>query len=335
MSLADRIVVMNDGVLQQVGTPVGGLSPSRQSVRRTVHRLAGHEHRRAPPCARMAARRRCHRFSAGFDLPAICCGMLERQEGRRSSLGVSGPRACWSAANRQPALPAGRGPSRSSPTAASTSSTSRSADGPCARAPTAGFVGKAGDQVWARIDPSQAHFFDTSRAPRSASDWLGGNMARIRLENISKSLRPPHGRRGPRPRRRRRRVLRAARPDRRRQDHDAAPDRRARKADRRPNPHQRRATSNDWGPAERDVALVLQQYSLYPRLTVRENLELSRSSRASATWQRREIEKRIDYASRTLRIEHICSTARPTGCRAARCSASRSAAPSCASRRSS
>ena len=27
-----------------------------------------------------------------------------------------------------------------------------------------------------------------------------------------------------------------------------------------------------WGPAERDVALVLQQYSLYPRLTVRENL---------------------------------------------------------------
>ncbi|TIP98203.1 MAG: ATP-binding cassette domain-containing protein, partial [Mesorhizobium sp.] len=29
----------------------------------------------------------------------------------------------------------------------------------------------------------------------------------------------------------------------------------------------------DWGAAERDVALVLQQYSLYPRYTVRENLE--------------------------------------------------------------
>src|SRR5215470_2452830 len=28
-----------------------------------------------------------------------------------------------------------------------------------------------------------------------------------------------------------------------------------------------------WGAAERDVALVLQQYSLYPRFTVRENLE--------------------------------------------------------------
>ena len=30
-----------------------------------------------------------------------------------------------------------------------------------------------------------------------------------------------------------------------------------------------------WTAAERDVALVLQQYSLYPRLTVRGNLELS------------------------------------------------------------
>ena len=29
----------------------------------------------------------------------------------------------------------------------------------------------------------------------------------------------------------------------------------------------------DWGAAERDVALVLQQYSLYPRYTVRQNLE--------------------------------------------------------------
>jgi multiple sugar transport system ATP-binding protein len=26
---------------------------------------------------------------------------------------------------------------------------------------TSGYVGRAGDRVWARIDPSQAHFFDT------------------------------------------------------------------------------------------------------------------------------------------------------------------------------
>ncbi len=60
----------------------------------------------------------------------------------------------------------------------------------------------------------------------------------------------------------------------------------------------------DWGPAERDTALVLQQYSLYPRLTVRENLSFplrSRVRRMSAA----DIDQRIAYASKTLRIEHL------------------------------
>src|SRR4030095_402054 len=34
-----------------------------------------------------------------------------------------------------------------------------------------------------------------------------------------------------------------------------------------------------WSAAERDVALVLQQYSLYPRYTVRENLEFPLKSK--------------------------------------------------------
>jgi multiple sugar transport system ATP-binding protein len=49
---------------------------------------------------------------------------------------------------------------------------------------------------------------------------------------------------------------------------------------------------------------VLQQYSLYPRLTVRDNLSFplkSRVRRMSAA----DIAKRIDYAARTLRIEHL------------------------------
>ena len=61
---------------------------------------------------------------------------------------------------------------------------------------------------------------------------------------------------------------------------------------------------NDWSPSQRDVALVLQQYSLYPRLTVRENLSFplrSKIRRASAA----EIEERVAYAARTLRIEHL------------------------------
>ena len=90
----------------------------------------------------------------------------------------------------------------------------------------------------------------------------------------------------------------------------------------------------DWGAAERDVALVLQQYSLYPRYTVRENLEFPLKSKI------RRVAGRRDQGARRARGARRCASstcwiARPTGCRAARCSASRSAAPSCASRASS
>ena len=61
---------------------------------------------------------------------------------------------------------------------------------------------------------------------------------------------------------------------------------------------------NDWGPAERDVALVLQQYSLYPRLSVRDNLAFPLRSRVRKMSEA-DIAKRIDYASKTLRITHL------------------------------
>src|SRR6218665_3777018 len=61
---------------------------------------------------------------------------------------------------------------------------------------------------------------------------------------------------------------------------------------------------NSWGPAERDVALVLQQYSLYPRLTVRDNLAFPLRSRIRKMSEA-DIAQRIDYASKTLRITHL------------------------------
>ncbi len=61
---------------------------------------------------------------------------------------------------------------------------------------------------------------------------------------------------------------------------------------------------NAWGPAERDVALVLQQYSLYPRLSVRDNLSFPLRSRVRKLSEA-DIQKRIDYASTTLRITHL------------------------------
>ena len=44
MTMADKIVVMRDGVVEQTGDPLDALRPSRQHVRRRLHRLAGDEH---------------------------------------------------------------------------------------------------------------------------------------------------------------------------------------------------------------------------------------------------------------------------------------------------
>ncbi len=60
----------------------------------------------------------------------------------------------------------------------------------------------------------------------------------------------------------------------------------------------------DWGVAERDVALVLQQYSLYPRYTVRENLAFPLKSpirRLDAAT----IAQQVERAAKTLRIDHL------------------------------
>ena len=59
-----------------------------------------------------------------------------------------------------------------------------------------------------------------------------------------------------------------------------------------------------WGAAERDVALVLQQYSLYPRYTVRQNLEFPLRSPIRPA-EPAQIADRIARVSKTLRIEHL------------------------------
>ncbi len=60
----------------------------------------------------------------------------------------------------------------------------------------------------------------------------------------------------------------------------------------------------DWGAAARDVALVLQQYSLYPRYTVRQNLEFPLRSPIRPIAEA-EIATRIAKVAATLRIEHL------------------------------
>jgi multiple sugar transport system ATP-binding protein len=59
-----------------------------------------------------------------------------------------------------------------------------------------------------------------------------------------------------------------------------------------------------WGAADRDTALVLQQYSLYPRYTVRQNLEFPLKSPMRLV-PPDQIAERIARVSKTLRIEHL------------------------------
>jgi multiple sugar transport system ATP-binding protein len=61
---------------------------------------------------------------------------------------------------------------------------------------------------------------------------------------------------------------------------------------------------NDWSAAQRDVALVFQQYSLYPNYTVRENLAFPLKSKLR-NFTPQQIEERIAKAAATVRITHL------------------------------
>ena len=219
--------------------PDRGLSLSRQSLRRPVHRLAGDEHLRRPRCSEEGGAASIAVDSERFELPRELLGMLRAEEGRQRPL-ARRPARRRAGEPRRSSRATGRSRrTSSSPSAASTSSTSRSAARRCAPAPRPAIVGKAGRPASGRGSIRRRRTSSTpSRAPRSASG-SATDMARIRLENLSKTFGQFTARRGPRSRRRRRRVLRPAGADRRRQDHDAAPDRRPRKADRRPHLHRR------------------------------------------------------------------------------------------------
>jgi multiple sugar transport system ATP-binding protein len=60
----------------------------------------------------------------------------------------------------------------------------------------------------------------------------------------------------------------------------------------------------DWGPAERDVAIVFQYYSLYPHYTVRQNLEFPLKSKIRKN-SPEEIMQRVSKVAQTLQIDHL------------------------------
>jgi len=61
---------------------------------------------------------------------------------------------------------------------------------------------------------------------------------------------------------------------------------------------------DDWSAAQRDVALVFQQYSLYPNYTVRENLAFPLRSKLRR-FSAQQIDERVRKAAATVRIDHL------------------------------
>ncbi len=80
--------------------------------------------------------------------------------------------------------------------------------------------------------------------------------------------------------------------------------------------------------ARRDIAMVFQNYALYPHMTVTKNMSFGLSLERL---KRDEIDRRVQEAAEILRIA-ICCIASRSSCRAASASGWRSGGPSCASR---
>ena len=159
MSLADRIVVMNDGVLQQVGTPTEVyLYPANlfvaQFIGSPVMNIAATRISEAEGQAQVALE------GANFSLPRELLGMLEQKKAAADlSLGVR-PEGVLVSRDQQP----GYRPAEAhiiQPFGGFDIVDLRFGEKTLRARTTSGYVDKVGTQVFARIDPAQAHFFDS------------------------------------------------------------------------------------------------------------------------------------------------------------------------------
>ena len=87
---------------------------------------------------------------------------------------------------------------------------------------------------------------------------------------------------------------------------------------------------NNLPPKERDIAMVFQNYALYPHMTVAANMGFSMKLRGAP---KSEIDARVKRAAGHPRARRNCWSASRGNCPAASASASPWAAPSCAIRR--
>jgi multiple sugar transport system ATP-binding protein len=160
MSLADRIVVMNDGVLQQVGTPTEVyLYPANlfvaQFIGSPVMNIAATRVSEAGGEAQVAL------DGASFGLPRELLGMLEQKKAAADlSLGVR-PEGVLVSREQQP----GYRPAEAhiiQPFGGFDIVDLKFGERTLRARTTSGYVEKVGTRVFARIDPAQAHFFDST-----------------------------------------------------------------------------------------------------------------------------------------------------------------------------
>ena len=159
MSLADRIVVMNEGILQQVGTPSEVyLYPANLFVAQFI----GSPVMNITPTrvSSDAGKARIAVDATTFELPSELLGMLEsKQAGSDLSLGVR-PEGVIVSHEAQPGAEAVEA-HLIQPYGGFDIVDLKVGEQTLRARTTSGFVGKPGDRVFARIDPAQAHFFDT------------------------------------------------------------------------------------------------------------------------------------------------------------------------------
>ena len=86
----------------------------------------------------------------------------------------------------------------------------------------------------------------------------------------------------------------------------------------------------EMAPQQRDIAMVFQNYALYPHMTVRDNLAYGLKIQRL---RKREWLPRVERGGADRSASRACSTASLRRCRAASVSASRWAGRSCGSRR--
>ena len=170
MSLADRIVVMNEGILQQIGTPSDVyLHPANlfvaQFIGSPVMNIAPTSIKEEAGKAQVVI------DEQAFELPRELLGMLaSKKAGNDLSLGIR-PEGVLVSRTDQP----GYRPAEAhivQPFGGYDIVDLKVGNRTIRARTTAGYVGKAGDAVWARLDPAHAHFFD-NRSGASLDIRLG------------------------------------------------------------------------------------------------------------------------------------------------------------------